>query len=75
MNDFTQEELVLMGCWSVNRYDQVGSDQAKDEGTISLSHKIQAMIDNYCEHKSIRSFTDVDYVQLCGDCHELTGWL
>jgi hypothetical protein len=50
MNDFTQEELVLLGCWSVNRYEQVGGDQAHSEGTIAVSHKIQDMIVNYCKH-------------------------
>lgn len=50
MNDFTQQELILMACWSANRYDQVGDEQATEEGTISLSHKIQDMIVNYCEH-------------------------
>jgi hypothetical protein len=51
MNNFTQEELVLLACWSANRLDQVGRDQAEDEGTIALSHKIQDMIVNYCEHE------------------------
>lgn len=49
MNDFTQEELVLIACWSANRCEQVGIDQASEEGTIALSHKIQDMIINYCE--------------------------
>lgn len=55
MNDFTKEELILLACWSVNRCDQVGNDQAQDEGTISLSHKIQDMIVNYCDHKGIQT--------------------
>ena len=46
MNDFTKEELILLGCWSVNRYMQVGDDQAQNEGSITLSHKIQDMIIN-----------------------------
>ncbi len=50
MSKFTKEELILLACWSVNRYEQVGSEQAKDEGTISLSHKIQDILINYCEH-------------------------
>jgi hypothetical protein len=50
MNEFTKEELVLLGCWSANRFDQVGAEQAKEEGTIALSHKIQNMIVKYCEH-------------------------
>lgn len=51
MNDFTQDELVLMACWSVNRCDHVGDEQAEDEGTFTLSHKIQDMIVNYTEIK------------------------
>ena len=47
MNEFTKDELILLACWSVNRFDQVGSDQAKDEGTISLSTKIQSLLINY----------------------------
>jgi hypothetical protein len=52
MNDFTIQELVLLACWSVNRSAQVGMDQSFEEGTISLTHKIQEMIINYCEHES-----------------------
>lgn len=51
MNDFTKEELILMACWSANRFEQLGPVQARDEGTIALSHKIQSMIDSYCEHE------------------------
>ena len=61
MNDFTQEELVLLACWSANRFNQVGKDQAKNEGTISLSHKIQDMIINY-DAKVI----DVWHCEKCG---------
>lgn len=50
MNNFTQEELILIACWSGNRCDEVGIKEAKDEGTIALSHKIQDMIDNYREY-------------------------
>jgi hypothetical protein len=53
MNDFTQEELILLGCWSANRYEAVGSEQSADEGTVALSHKIQEMIVNYCDHEWI----------------------
>jgi hypothetical protein len=51
MNDFTRDELILVACWSVNRLNEVGIDQATDEGTIYLSHKIQDMIMNYCDHE------------------------
>lgn len=54
VNDFTQKELVLIGCWSGTRYLEVGVEQAINEGTIALSHKIQNMIVNYstCNHES-----------------------
>ena len=69
MNDFTKEELVLLACWSVNRYEQVGNDQAQDEGTISLSHKIQGMIVNFCEHKNIAQCV-ISEQSVCCDCGE-----
>jgi hypothetical protein len=50
MSDFTKEELILLCCWSANRFEQVGDSVAKEENTISLSHKIQDMIINYCDH-------------------------
>ncbi len=51
MNEFTKEELILIACWSANRVEQVGNEQAEDEGTFSLSHKIQDMIISYCDHE------------------------
>lgn len=51
MNQFTIEELVLLGCWSGSRYQLIGAENAKNEGTIYLSQKIQDMIVNYCDHK------------------------
>jgi hypothetical protein len=66
MNDFTKEELILVACWSFNRYEQVGDDQAQDEGTIRLSHKIQDMIVNHCEHK--KTYPGHDRCSKCADC-------
>lgn len=51
MNEFTKQELILLACWSVNRCQQIGDDNAEYEGTMALSHKIQSMIINYCEHE------------------------
>ena len=69
MNDFTKEELVLIACWSANRCNQVGEDQALDEGTISLSHKIQSIIVNYCEHDFVCSYREKGY-DVCQKCGE-----
>lgn len=68
MNNFTKEELVLLACWSANRYDQVGIEQTKNEGTIALSHKIQFMIDNYCEHTPSDAHYEQFRWQLCNKC-------
>ncbi len=48
---------MLLGCWSANRYYEVGDEQAKDEGTVALCKKIQEMIVNYCEHEWELSFS------------------
>ncbi len=72
MNKFTKEELVLLACWSASRYVQVGNDLADDEGTIALSHKIQEMIVNYCEHTE--EYEDFNYQPMrCKACLEITG--
>ncbi len=36
--------------------------------------KIQSLIDNYCDHKNIGSISDIDYLNICKDCHEIQGW-
>jgi hypothetical protein len=68
MNEFTKEELILLACWSVNRCLKIGLEQAKDEGTIALSHKLQDIIINYCEHdmQALTTFTDI-----CTKCGEI----
>lgn len=70
MNDFTKEELVLLACWSVARYEQQGSKQANDEGTISLSHKIQSMMDNYCEHDWVFVISPNGNTVRCTKCNK-----
>ncbi len=50
ISDFTIKDLLLLVAWSVNRTFQVGSEKAKEEGTIDLSHKIQWIIYNSCDH-------------------------
>lgn len=66
MNDFTQEELILIACWSGSRYQELGNDQCKEEGTITLSHKIQDMIVNYCDHHWIENQHHQEHCSLCG---------
>lgn len=63
MNDFTKEELeALADCY----------EQRMNSGYVihlELLHKIQYMIDNYCEHewrKGIHLFNDV----YCTKCHK-----
>lgn len=71
MNDFTKEELVLLACWSANRYLHVGDKQSENEGTFILSHKIQDMIANYCEHKN--NTNHESNCTICDDCHKVIG--
>jgi hypothetical protein len=68
MNDFTIEELALLACWSVNRFAQVGMDQSYEEGTIALTHKVQGMIINYCDHEWIEYPNDCAAMPYCKKC-------
>ena len=50
-NDFTKEELEMI----YNMILHVRNDYPavrKDNDACCLKHKIQSMIDNYCEHKN-----------------------
>lgn len=49
MNDFTKEELV----WIKDQIDHILDDQFTDpEWVNDIPAKLQALIDNYCEHES-----------------------
>lgn len=70
MNDFTKEELEeLMHC--VYAYRDLCDEDVED----NLCDKLKFMIDNYCEHKTTGQVSDVDYVNICIECKELTGWV
>lgn len=64
MNDFTIDELVLLAQWSGTRFEKMGIKESNKEGTIALSHKLQAMIINYCDHE----LCDIDYDHQCLTC-------
>lgn len=54
MNDFTKEELKLLGAatfssWMRSLTDPVLSSEVKN-GYSTLKDKLESMIDNYCEH-------------------------
>ena len=52
MNDFTKEELHIIHYWGLDRLENVGLPFFTEEGHLNLYKKIQAMIDNYCDHES-----------------------
>jgi hypothetical protein len=70
MNDFTKENLILIVSWSSSRFDLVGKDNAENEGTITLSHKIQEIIVNYCEHQWVHNYSTT---LECLKCNKITG--
>ncbi len=58
MNDFTKEELYDLIDWA-------DAYTSYEEGDIYKMHeklikKIQAMIDNYCEHENLKSSSEVN---------------
>lgn len=72
MNNFTKKELILIGFLTVTRYLMVGADEATDEGTVALSHKIQDMFVNYCEHTE--QYEDLNFNPIvCKKCKEIVG--
>lgn len=72
MNDFTKQELIkIQDCVNHQCYTQpFGSLEL-----AAICEKLQSMIDNYCEHEAIGQVSDVDYVNICIECKELTGWV
>jgi hypothetical protein len=72
MNEFTKEELQEL---YDGLYFEGWREDIKDNPHYQLMKKIQSMIDNYCEHKITGQVSDVDYVNICVECKELTGWI
>ena len=68
MNDFTKDELQdLKFC--VTDHTRYQGDSIHD----ILASKLQAMIDNYCDH-DLKSVSDVDYVVVCRKCDKTGGY-
>lgn len=59
MNDFTKEELEML----VNIID---SDNIFIQHAANIRHKLQSMIDSYCEHKQHHYYGDLP----AGECAE-----
>ncbi len=64
VNEFTKDELEEL------KYFLFGNPKS----TVDLCRKIQSLIDNYCDHKNIGSISDIDYLNICKDCHEIQEW-
>ena len=64
MNDFTKEELKII-CQFFNIAIE---DFHEPDSTYELRDKIQAMIDNYCEHENI--YTNLG-LTVCPDCNQI----
>jgi hypothetical protein len=63
MNDFTKEELIVIE-------DGIGYVRHKSiEYRTALLKKIDAMIENYCEHDQTKSHTM--NVRVCEKCHTI----
>jgi hypothetical protein len=71
MNDFTLEELKLI----LDDMDDLRFSKFYGPNNIALREKIISMIDSYCEHEKSKTLSDVDYVEICTKCEELTGWV
>ncbi len=65
MNNFTKEELEIMRNWG-DVYTDFGCSWI-DKIERPLINKLQSMIDNYCEHKTLEFAGDV-YGYDCRKC-------
>ena len=70
MNDFTKAELEeLLISLSCRFSRQLGiMDRDHLQFIHNLEHKIQSMIDNYCEHSEHHYYGDIAAVE-CKQCH------
>ena len=67
MNDFTKDELTIIALElekSVLKYQGIIKPSPF---LLDLKHKIESMIDNYCEHQG-EIITDSALVEICTDC-------
>ena len=74
MNDFTKDELIALKNGIDYLPNSVNLDKKYREMCEGVFKKLQSMIDNYCEHESSGEVRDVDYVKVCTQCKEVTGW-
>jgi hypothetical protein len=51
MNGLTTEDLQIILFWGIDRIEGVGINNFTEEGHLELFHKLQEMLDNYCEHE------------------------
>jgi hypothetical protein len=51
MNDFTKKELIIIAFWGIDRLENIGINNFKEEGHVPLYNKIHSMIDTYTEIK------------------------
>lgn len=69
MNDFTKEELVKLKNGIEYLSDRTSLSNQYLKGNIDLAHKIQSLIDNYCDHEHTKSHTM--NVRVCDKCQTI----
>lgn len=60
MNDFTKEELSYI-------YDELDSNYSELKN-IPLMNKVEAMIENYCEHEFMEYMHGAAAIPYCNKC-------
>lgn len=66
LNDFTKEELKYL----FRKFMLTNGDDFEHR----LEAKLQSLINNYCEHESVRSISDADYVYVCAQCDKVVKY-
>jgi hypothetical protein len=64
-NQFKKYELVILKCLTLQHVNQF----RQNSDCIELMHKIQSMIDNYCEHDWNEIGSEREYFR-CSKCGE-----
>lgn len=71
MNDFTKDDLLRMKNAIEYQSDLMHYPSKDVDACNQLSHKIQSLIDNYCEHKNTECAGGWTYK--CTDCGQMFG--
>jgi len=72
MNDFTKSELSIIHLAVVRDMNQFAHILKTSPSMIELRDKLEAMIDNYCDHSE--EYEDFNYSPMrCKECKEITG--